>query len=154
MACSHEVVFEVGQRNRSEGFFTDVIVPVIRVSPSNLLLPVVDKIVHSVFWPQKDGKMAVDIRSANIDECILVHDPVDLVSCGVGVLVVPDDRAGKSVSITGSVRVNRFIDVIPMVHAHIPDVFGELEGQLGKAHPLLMIDVKMLQLFRRESPFP
>ena len=122
VACSQEVICEVGYRKRSEGFFTEIIVAVIRVSPSNRFLPVVDKIIVSVFWPQKDGKMAVDIRPSNIDECILVQNPVDLVSCGVGVLVVPDDRAGKSVGIAGSVLVNRFIDIVPMVHAHIPDV--------------------------------
>ena len=144
----------MGQRKRSEGLFTEIIVAVIGVPPSNRFLPVVDKIVVSVFWPQKDGKMAVDIRPANIDECILVQDPVDLVSCGVGVLVVPDDRAGKSVGIAGSVLVNRFIDIVPMVHAHIPDVIGELEGQFAKAQPLLMSDIIMLQLCITERPFP
>ena len=154
VACSQEVICEVGHRKRSEGFFTEIIIAVIRVSPSNRMLPVVGKIIVSVFWPQKDGKMAVDIRPANIDECILVQDPVDLVSCGVGVLVVPDYRDRKSVRITSSVRVNRFIDIVPMVHAHIPDVICELECQFAKAQPLLMFDIKMLQFCLTERPFP
>ncbi len=89
--------------------------------------------------------MAVDVRPSNIEECILVQNPVELVSSGVGVFVVPDDRASKTVGIAGSVRVNRFIDIVPMVHAHIPDVICELEGQFAKAQPLIMFDIKMLE---------
>ena len=98
--------------------------------------------------------MAVDIRAPHIDECVLVQDPVELVSRGVGVLVVPDDRAGKSVCITRSVRIYGFIDIVPVVHAHVPQVISELEGQLTKTHPLLMFDIKMLFLCFAESPLP